>query len=284
MRKIYIGLILAILSQSANAVFLEALSSTNSGELLDRQRYAESGDTAYSFSESQDRDIGYSKAEARASEGNLGVYALADVDVYRHGVATYRQARSRARWGDRVTVKDEAGNLVTSGSVIFSFWMHGYTDTIATVGNGTDYMNWQMGMRSMGSESSVLSETTRSCGFLIDLIDMDEHSKCIDYEFSLGATGSINFMAMMAVEVNCHSGFGSCYQEADFFNSAYLLPTVYIDENANQISGTQFVSESGFDFAAGYQAPSTVPEPATWFLMSLGLAGLGFTSKRKYTI
>jgi hypothetical protein len=49
----------------------------------------------------------------------------------------------------------------------------------------------------------------------------------------------------------------------------------------SSLSWTNPVFENWYGFDVGFQAVAPIPEPATWFMMILGFAGVGFLAYRR---
>ena len=139
------------------------------------------------------------------------------------------------------------------------------------------------------SSTSVRLQVAGSSDFFIKSLDsFDGASERGDLTFRLPYFGNLaNLEISFQAEGFCgNTRAGNltnvgCMTTASFLGSADVIGLDVFDLDGNFVPDAIAISESGFDYQAGFQQPPEIPEPSTMLLFGTGLAGLAAWRFRK---
>jgi len=265
MKKIYTTCVLAAM----------LLGATSAEAYFVRPFYSQGGTFVDGLIENGATSGQQNFATSHVSEVNLDdgtVKALLDVS----GTSIYGQAGGA--FGDTVTFNDAAGT-----NVDFSFAYDGSIDITGVINEGSTLqygVSANLYVFEAGSGATYNNFNTIGGQLIGDSAflnfldpDADVHDfidEALSGSLTIGTAQSFDLFASLSVFTS--TNLNPVTVQMDFLNTGTF--------GINAAPGVTYSSASGV-FLNSVPAAVSVPEPATIALMGLGLAGLGFSRKRK---
>jgi PEP-CTERM motif len=152
---------------------------------------------------------------------------------------------------------------IDGGSVIGTITTDGATGTI----NPSDFIAWDLQLSGPGSTVTISSSDAIHAVYGSG-VDITADATQVSFNFSASDSGFLVFQQVMGSGQTywcVNSNNGTCNDNES------VVPQGFLDTSA------QFATRSGIQVIASAAAP----EPATWALMLLGFAGLGYAGFRQ---
>jgi hypothetical protein len=159
----------------------------------------------------------------------------------------------------------DVNRTIDGGSVVGTITTDGATGTI----NPSDFTAWDLVLSGPGSTVTISSSDTPHAVYGSG-VDITADATQISFNFSAIDGGFLVFQQTMGSGQTywcVNSNNGTCNDNES------VVPQGFMDPSA------QFATRSGVQVIAS--ATGAAPEPATWALMLLGFAGLGYAGFRQ---